>query len=181
MGGIQGGTLGGTEYPGKLTTSKNKVNDVSRELRAIEKELHDIRELDDDVKVQFPDVSCGEMLTRWDMIQAPPDILITNLSMLNTMLLREIEEPIIDQTKEWLQENKENKFSLVIDELHSYRGTAGTEVAIVLRNLINRLGLELSSPQLRVLGTSASLDGETGKDFLEDFFGIDKSTFKIIP
>ena len=56
------------------------------------------------------------------------------------MLLREMEQPIIQQTKEAVG-NKENKFSLVIDELHSYRGTAGTEVAIVLRNLINRLGL----------------------------------------
>ena len=52
------------------------------------------------MKVQFPDVNCGEMLTRWDMIQAPPDILITNINVKHHVLLRM--KPIIDQTKECL-------------------------------------------------------------------------------
>ena len=32
------------------------------------------------------------MLTRWDMVRAPPDILVTNYSMLNAMLMRQLEE-----------------------------------------------------------------------------------------
>ena len=50
-----------------------------------------------------------------------------------------------------------NVLTLVVDELHLYRGTQGSEVAMVIRNLLMRLGLEPDSPQLRVIGTSASL------------------------
>ena len=36
------------------------------------------------------------MLCRWDMQAAPPDILVTNYSMLEYMLIRPIEAPIFD-------------------------------------------------------------------------------------
>ena len=39
------------------------------------------------------------MWTRWDMQDHPPDILITNYSMLNIMLTRDLEQPIFDETK----------------------------------------------------------------------------------
>ena len=35
---------------------------------------------------------------------------------------------------------------------------------------LDRLGLEKDSPQLRCLGTSASLDGKEGLSYLEQFF-----------
>ena len=97
------------------------------------------------------------MLTRWDMIAAPPDVLVTNYSMLNAMLMREVEQPMFDATADWLRASAANVLTLVVDELHLYRGTQGSEVAMVIRNLLMRLGLEPDSPQLRVIGTSASL------------------------
>ena len=42
----------------------------------------------------FPRLDGGEMWSRWDMQDAPPDVLITNYSMLNIMLMRDIEAPI---------------------------------------------------------------------------------------
>ena len=68
------------------------------------------------------------MWSRWDMQDDPPDILITNYSMLNIMLMRPVEDPIFRQTREWLAEDRRNTFHLVVDELHTYRGTPGTEV-----------------------------------------------------
>ena len=178
-----GATLGGTMFPqGSLDRSKiEKIEELSKQLKSLEEEQKEMSGLSDEIINQFPDLRCGEMITRWDMISTPPDILITNLSMLNVMLLRKLEAPILDKTREWLEKSEENIFSLVIDELHSYRGTAGTEVAIVLRNLLMRLGLDYDSKQLRILGTSASLDGEEGRDFLQGFFGVKKETFQIIP
>src|SRR5690606_1210338 len=71
----------------------------------------------------------AEMWDRWSMQDNPPDILITNYSMLNIMLLRKQEDPIFEKTKQWLAEDRENNiFHLVVDEMHTYRGTAGTEV-----------------------------------------------------
>ena len=51
-------------------------------------------------------------------------------------------------------------FTLVIDELHMYRGTQGSEVAYLLRNLFDRLDLIRRPEKLRVLATSASLEQE---------------------
>ena len=112
---------------------------------------------------------------------SPPDILITNTSMLNLMLMRDLEEQIFDRTKRWLKKSKDNTFSLVIDELHGYRGTQGSEVSLLLRNFLARLGLAPDSDQLRILGTSASLDGEEGRKYLEEFFSADRKSFAVYP
>ena len=125
-----------------------------------------------DLPFYFPRLDGGEMRSRWDMQDYPPDILITNYSMLNIMMMRSIENNIFDSTKKWLGSNPENKFYFIIDELHAYRGTPGTEVAYILRLLYHRLGLTADSPQLRILTTTASLDeGQEGNDFLRQFFG----------
>jgi len=79
----------------------------------------------------FPRFDGGEMWSRWDMQDAPPDVLITNYSMLNIMLMRDIETSIFDLTRQWLSDDPSNIFHLVVDELHSYRGTPGTEVGYI--------------------------------------------------
>ena len=64
-------------------------------------------------------------------------------------------------------------FHLVVDELHTYRGTPGTEVGYILRVLYERLGLNPDHPQLRILASSASLgdDDARAQDYLRQFFG----------
>ena len=81
------------------------------------------------------------MWSRWDMQDHAPDILITNYSMLNIMLMRGVEAGIFDQTRSWLQADPSHVFHLVVDELHTYRGTPGTEVAYLIRVLLDRIGL----------------------------------------
>lgn len=134
---------------------------------------------DEDKRYFLASVDGAEMRSRWDMQHAPPDILITNYSMLNIMLLREQEEPIIEQTRRWLESDENNVFHVIVDELHMYRGTAGTEVAYLIRNLLHRLGLHPDSPQVRFLATSASLGtGDDAKRYLAGFFGADPDTFE---
>jgi len=130
---------------------------------------------------QNPDGS--EMWSRWDMQEAPPDILITNYSMLNIMLMRSIEDDIFESTRRWLSMDEENNvFHLVVDELHTYRGTPGTEVGYLLRAFLHRIGLYPDSPQLRIISTSASIeDDHESREYLEQFFGCNRSLFEIIP
>jgi ATP-dependent helicase YprA (DUF1998 family) len=129
----------------------------------------------------FPTVDGGEMWSRWDMQDHPPEILITNYSMLNIMLMRSIEAGIFEQTRDWLSQDESRVFHLVVDELHTYRGTPGTEVAYLIRVLLDRLGLSPDSDQLRIIASSASLSGDnTGLSYLEAFFGRDRSRFRII-
>ena len=102
------------------------------------------------VQWYFANPDGGEMWSRWDMQETPPDILITNYSMLNIMMMRHIEDSIFDKTKKWLAEpgHPERVFHLIVDELHAYRGTPGTEVAYIIRLLLNRLGLAPRFPKV---------------------------------
>jgi DEAD/DEAH box helicase domain-containing protein len=126
----------------------------------------------------------SELLTRFDMQETPPDIFITNYSMLNIMLMRDREDNVFVKTKEWLQEDaKNNIFHLIVDELHLNRGSSGTELALLLRLVEYRLGLHPGHPQLRVLASSASLDplDLDSKKYITDFFGMDFTKyFKIV-
>lgn len=137
-------------------------------------------ERDRELQYYFPRLDGGEMWSRWDMQETPPDILITNYSMLNIMMMRSIEDSIFEETQAWLAEpgHPEREFFLIIDELHAYRGTPGTEVAYILRLLLYRLGLTPDSPKLRILTTTASLeDNPEGRRFLREFFGRDQFEF----
>ena len=130
----------------------------------------------------FQNPLSSEMWSRWDMQEVPPDILITNYSMLNIMLMRDVEQSIFDQTRLWLEsDRKRNIFHLVVDEVHSYRGTPGTEVAYLLRSLLGRIGLSPDSKQLRIIATSASQGTETEtRKHLSELFGCSPQRFAII-
>jgi DEAD/DEAH box helicase len=112
----------------------------------------------------------AEQLCRQDMIAHPPDILVTNYSMLNVMMLREDERDIFDKTRDYLADDRDNRFYLIVDELHPYRGTSGTEVALLLRKLRHRLGVD--PDQVRVIAASASLgaDEQRIERYLKQFF-----------
>ena len=121
------------------------------------------------------------MRSRWDMQTYPPDILITNYSMLSIALLRAIDQGLIEHTRSWLAESDSHIFHLVVDELHMYRGTAGTEVAYLIRNFLHRIGLTPDSPQLRCLATSASLGDQTSaRKYLGEFFGANPDSFEVL-
>ncbi|MEB3151752.1 MAG: DEAD/DEAH box helicase [Sphaerospermopsis sp.] len=176
---------GETPIPGDETPQKLKK--LRQELAEWEQQQQKISKanlaVNPDLPYYFPRIDGGEMWSRWDMQDSPPDILITNYSMLNIMLMRSIEQNIFDMTKDWLAEpnHPERQFFLIIDELHAYRGTPGTEVAYILRLLFSRLGLTPDSPKLRIITTTASLeDNAEGKKFLREFFGRDDKQFAFI-
>jgi hypothetical protein len=137
-------------------------------------------ELHGDVPYYVPRLDGGEMRSRWDMQHAPPDLLITNYSMLSIMLRRARDERLFSATREWLKRDG-SVFTLVIDELHMYRGTAGTEVSYLLRNLLDRLDLLRRPEKLRILATSASLDRDRDRDFIQGFFAQPIDRFDIWP
>ena len=137
-----------------------------------------VQKKNDSTRFLFPSPDGAELISRWDMQETPPDLLVTNVSMLNAMLSREVEAPIFDQTRAWLETDPDAYFFLVLDELHLIRGSAGTEMAGLLRLLINRLGLDRPAfrHKLRILASSASLplEGdmrEKSLEYLYDFFG----------
>jgi len=196
--------VAGREFKEDGKPNTDKINELQKELQiaaraaaAARKHAQDAKdkadaegthgaareaELASDVPFFFPQLDGAEMRSRWDMQDTPPDILITNNSMLSIMLMRDADSGIFEKTREWLQSNSKHIFHLIVDELHLYRGTAGTEVAYLLRLLLDRLGLNPTHPQLRILASSASLAPEDpdSLDFLSEFFGCQWTAGQII-
>jgi Lhr-like helicase len=175
-----------TPVPGR-PENERKAQDLKRRLKTMEREwgraLASATTKGEQILSFFQDPAGAEMWSRWDIQEAPPDILITNYSMLNIMLMRDVENSIFEHTKQWLEADRINHhFHLVVDELHSYRGTPGTEVGYLLRALFERLDLSPDSPQLRIIATSASIEEDaSSRTYLQEFFGRGRDYFDIIP
>ena len=100
------------------------------------------------------------LLTREEMIETPPKILITNYAMLEHLLLLPRNAPLFANTALSI---------LVLDEIHTYSGAQATEVAFLLRKLKHRIG---QTEPIQVFGTSASLaSGDGADEALLDFAG----------
>ena len=133
----------------------------------------------------WPRPNSPEMLCRWDIQAAPPDIMVTNYSMLEYMLVRPIEYDIFEKTRQWLDNDPNARITLVLDEAHTYTGAKGTEVAHLVRRLKERLGIEPGSPKFRAIATTASLPSISGADkelfqFTSDLFGEPRDRFTLI-
>ena len=127
--------------------------------------------------VTLPDDS--ELLTRHEVTASPPDVLVTNYSMLEYMLMRPLERPIFNQTAAWLNANPNQKLMLILDEAHLYRGAGGSEVALLIRRLRSRLGI--GPERLQVICTSASFsDPEYAAEFAAQLTGKSSSDFDIV-
>ncbi|HEY9724202.1 MAG TPA: DEAD/DEAH box helicase [Oscillatoriaceae cyanobacterium] len=80
--------------------------------------------------------------------QHPPDILLTNYVMLELLLTRPHDRAIVEAAQ--------GLEFLVFDELHTYRGRQGADVAMLIR----RLRDAVASPNVRCVGTSATMATE---------------------
>jgi len=160
---------------------KRRVRRLRRELATMGQRAKSVAD-DPSRRYFMAQLDGAEMRSRWDMQAHAPDILITNYSMLDVMLLRRLEDSIFDQTREWLEADEQNVLTIVVDELHMYRGTAGTEIAFLLRNLLFRLGIADKPERVRFLAASASVGGaqEDFHRFLEGFFAQPASRFSIL-
>ena len=96
----------------------------------------------------------NELICRDQMQTTPPHILFTNYAMLEYLLIRPKDSPLFDGGR-W-------RF-IVLDEIHSYSGALGVEVAMLLRRLKDRV-VNSEMGRLQCFGTSATL-GEGEKDY----------------
>jgi hypothetical protein len=79
------------------------------------------------------------------IIASPPDILLTNYVMLELLLTRRHEQRLIGEARDL-------RF-LVLDELHTYRGRQGADVAMLVR----RCRQAFSGDRMTCVGTSATM------------------------
>lgn len=107
------------------------------------------------------------MITDRDVMRSnPPDILLTNYKMLDFLLIRAADTPL------WVHQQPDTLRYLVVDELHTFDGAQGTDLACLIRRLKGRL--QTPPGQLVCVGTSATLGDDGVGDLLAfagDVFG----------
>lgn len=119
------------------------------------------RSHDDLVKVALEKTKQIQAISREEIWANPPHILVTNYSMLEYMLMRPRERTDI------FERSRSTFKMLVVDEAHSYNGSTGTEVSMLIRRLKTAVGKE-EKGAIRCIGTSASLgDRSSDPDVLE--------------
>lgn len=112
----------------------------------------------------------GELVFRKEMRENPPNILLTNFSMLEYLLIRPYDSPLFDDgSARWWN-------FIVMDEAHQYRGAKGMEMAMLVRRLKQRLRDGGRDRPIQCIATSATLTGGGGDRtgaarFGRDLFG----------
>jgi DEAD/DEAH box helicase domain-containing protein len=110
---------------------------------------------------QYPpkdEVPAHEVGSRKQLRQDPPPILVTNSTMLEYMLVRDDDAPIIDKSAGALE-------YIVLDEAHTYVGSQAAEISLLLRRVMHAFGVEPG--QVRVIATSATIADAEGEDATE--------------
>ena len=106
--------------------------------------------------------------------ERPPDILLTNYKMLDFLLIRPPDAGL------WRRNEPGTLRYLVVDELHTFDGPQGTDLACLIRRLKDRLRVPRQTsgakqPRLICVGTSATVGGEENsadlRKYVDDLFG----------
>lgn len=107
----------------------------------------------------FREPASNELISREEMVAAPPHIFITNYAMLEYLMLRPDESVFFtgDYAQNW-------KF-IVFDEAHIYNGSTGIEVSMLFR----RLHAKLRGSKLTYILTSATLGEKEDDDRVAEF------------
>ncbi len=194
---------GRTPYPGNSDKKQNEdyadtlikdllsqSDEVKEKLRELgkypsKKDLEAFVERLERSEADLTDPEDAELIMRQEMHQHCPDILITNYSMLEYMLMRPIEKSIWSSTIAWLNSSKDNKLLFVIDEAHMYRGSSGGEVALLIRRVLHKLGIDRNKVQFIMTSASIPSAPEERKKVVQfacDLSAqtIENSTFKLI-
>lgn len=119
----------------------------------------------------------SEILDRTSLRASPPSLLVTNATMLEYMLVRTADAPIISQSQGKLQ-------WVVLDEAHTYIGSQAAEAALLIRRVL--LAFNVKPEQVRFIATSATIgdpEGEAGKKlrrFLADVAGVEEENVFLV-
>ncbi|NNM53638.1 MAG: DEAD/DEAH box helicase [Spirochaetales bacterium] len=113
-----------------------------------------------DVSAQEERESPWEVLDRRGMRQTPASILITNITMLEYLLLRDDDTPILEQSRGKLK-------YIIVDEAHNYQGAQAVELALLLRRVMD--AFEVSPNDVRFSAFSATLGDRNNPGPLQEF------------
>jgi DEAD/DEAH box helicase domain-containing protein len=117
-----------------------------------------------------------ELISRKQIRETPPQILFTNPSMLEYILVRDKDVPLLENSKGKLR-------WILLDEAHTLVGSAASEMALLIRRVVD--AFEVDIKDLRFAITSATVGSgkeseKSLKDFMANLCGIEKHQIEVI-
>lgn len=115
-----------------------------------------------------------ELVSREQIRETPPQILFTNPTMLEYMLVRNADVPILEKSKGTLR-------WILLDEAHTLTGSKAAEMALLIRRVVSAFEIDIND--LRFAITSATVgtgNTETLKRFMSDLCGISVDQIEVI-
>ncbi len=118
----------------------------------------------------------NEVYDRIRLWSSPPPILITNPTMLEYMLIRSKDRPILNASQGKLK-------YIVLDEAHTYIGSQAAELALLIRRVLNGFGV--AAENVRFIATSATIGSDQEsenalKRYLADIAGINEDSIEVV-
>ncbi len=117
----------------------------------------------------------NEILSRDLLRSEPAPLLVTNATMLEYMLVRQIDAPILEKSKGQLR-------WIILDEAHTYMGSQAAELSLLLKRAMFSFGV--NAQDIRFVATSATIGdkegGESLKKYLADLAGISLEQVTVI-
>lgn len=109
-------------------------------------------------QAEFP----NQILSRELLRKEPAPILMTNATMLEYMLVRQVDHPILEKSKKaaslrWI----------VLDEAHTYVGSQAAELSLLLRRVVEAFGKR--AEEIRFVATSATIADPNARDSLQSY------------
>jgi len=118
----------------------------------------------------------SEVFDRKTLWADPPPILVTNATMLEYMLVRTEDQPILAQSQGKLR-------WVVIDEAHSYIGSQAAELTLLLRRVLHAFGCR--AEEVHFVATSATIatsrdNTEKLRDYLANIAGVQSDRISVV-
>ena len=179
---LTGTDLTYTVYNGDLPEREPKPDDNTKAASRLRRKIDEIRgayiDKDGTKKYRFPKM----LYTRQMVRKTPPNILLTNPTMLEYILLRKSDMKLTDKTSKSLK-------WIAIDETHTYTGAGAAELAMLLRRVMLAYGVDPHDVQF---ATSSATFGNTStpeekkeeegklREFIAGIAGIDVDQVKAV-
>lgn len=100
-----------------------------------------------------------EIISRKEIREQPPQILFTNPTMLEYMMVREKDQTIIAKSKGKLR-------WILLDEAHTFTGSAAAEISLLIRRVLDSFGV--TADQVRFAATSATIGDSDNADTIDN-------------
>ncbi len=129
---------------------------------------------EEDVRNQNQQEALPEIISRKNLRERPPQVLFTNPTMLEYMLVR-------DKDTQLLQNSRGKLRWILLDEAHTLTGSKAAEIALLIRRVIDAFDVDVEN--IRFAVTSATVgngNDDALKQFMADLCGIKIESIEII-